>query len=83
MKIWESKKLTAKSWVIRLEQSGNESILVAIDAISGRIIANFIRWDSNGDIERMSCAENILITNGYDPYEHNNKYDDEGRWIID
>ncbi len=71
-----------KSWRITLIDMGaNYVMLVAVDARLGTIIANLIGFD-NGDVRIFNAAKQALVRNGYDPFEHNNKWTDNGELKI-
>lgn len=72
-----------KSWSIKMEERENGDIMVvAVDSTTGENIATIIIFDISGDI--MSCihARRILDGFGYGPYEHGNKYNDDGSIVI-
>lgn len=72
----------SKSWALSFKRECSDVILVACDASTGRIICNIIFFKKNGKITIATSAKKAIENNGYDPYEHGNKFDKEGRIII-
>lgn len=83
MKFFE-KETEAKHWVLgrRSYRNGN-AIVRAVDGVSGYTITGLILFKSNGRVIRCSRAKKALEEHGYDPYEHNNKWDNDGRIIVE
>ncbi len=71
---------TKKSWAITLNEKTNH--LEAVDSRKGTFIAQLIHFDKTGSIKISRNAASALITMGYDPEEHGNTFDNEGRIII-
>jgi hypothetical protein len=80
MKLFEESK--GKSWSVKLEK-GNENHLIAVDDITGQRIAYLITFKRNGVLLAQECAIKAFIAGGYDPYEHGNTFDEQGRIIVD
>lgn len=72
-----------KSWGLILQSYLEEKRLVAVDMSSGSFIGALLFFRETGEIERAVNAFETLEKYGYDPHEHDNKFDEEGRWIID
>ena len=89
MKIYREEKMQVKkSWCLKLcEKSLRNGIrgvfLNAVDSETGQSISQLIDFQSDGKIETLRRSFDILGKMGYDPYEHNNSFDEDGRIVID
>ena len=79
MKIYKENE---KHWVMKLEQDDRFTHLLAVDARTGKSIACLLEFDRDGEVHPIKFAFVALQGQGYDPYEHNNKYDLAGALII-
>lgn len=81
MKIFEGNEAVKKSWSIKLinDEDFDEPFLVAVDSVTGKVIAYLINFSDNGEIVTVIDAHQDLYDNGYNPFEHGNKFDDSGR----
>ncbi len=71
-----------KSWRIRLVQTVTDRvILAAVDAFSGNTVSHLIGFDT-GEVIVFTGAKESLDHEGYNPYEHNNKWDVDGKLMI-
>lgn len=84
MRIYQDKSnIHSKSWSIRLCDDGISEIgVVAVDSFDGKEIVWLICFDSSGKVSTVSNAYLSLFDDGYDPYEHNNKWAANGALII-
>lgn len=86
MKIYkEKKKEIKKSWSITLKPSQichQCPAIKIIDTDTGEQIDDLIRFTDWGSITRVQGIKDILEKRGYDPHEHNNTWDDDGKIII-
>ena len=84
MKIYEEKQEEKKSWSIRLGANLVDApVLFAVDSNTGEEIAGlFVFWKDGGVVKPMGVFE-TLKSSGYDPYEHNNRFNDDGSLEID
>ena len=83
MKIYEQES-KEKSWSIQLKTSTEKvSNLFAVDSKTGEHIAVLLRFQNNGAIESLGNAESLIKEKGYNPDEHSNQWDKEGRLEID
>jgi len=78
MKLFKQKD-TDKSWGLKLQDQD----LIAVDMESEIFIAALLYFRKNGDIDRALNAFGKLKDAGYDPHEHDNDFDYEGRWVIE
>lgn len=79
MKIYQEEKEEKKSWAIRL----NNSSLLAVDSITGEKICSIIVFGTHyGEIWNQNDVKHRLQKEGYDPFEHGNKFTDRGSIII-
>ena len=58
-------------------------VIIESTAIIGNHIAYIINFNQGGNVHNCNRVYNILLKCGYNPYEHNNKFDNLGRIIID
>lgn len=83
MKMFSREHQENKHWCIMLEKSITASVnLCAVNESTGEHITVLIVFDSRGEIGSCRHAEQDLKAGGYDPYEHYNQFDDEGRIVI-
>jgi len=84
MKIYNQKEaLNGKSWAIKLNNDSFGGVqLVAIDSLTGFTECVLIEMFENGKIRTADCAERALESGGYDPFEHNNSFDECGAIVI-
>ena len=81
MKIHNSKN--KKSWSIRLcEDTYFNAEVIACDSGTGKHICYLIGFVNDGSVILYKQTKSHLFENGYNPYEHGNKFDKEGRIII-
>ncbi len=72
----------SKHWSIDLQESASGAVnLVTVDATTGELIG-FLMTFKNGQAVRFEDADIALESEDYDPKEHGNKFDDEGRLVI-
>lgn len=64
-----------RNWCLKLDKS--KSMLIAVDSRTGKEIAPLIGFSKTG-IRSYVGAEKELIDSGYDPYEHEDTYDEFG-----
>lgn len=82
MKIFEEgKKL--KSWVLKMSEDSDEVELFAVDATTGSHIAYLVSFYREGRVKRVCGAFDQIQQEGYDPHEHGNTWDEDGRIIIE
>ncbi len=72
-----NEKPTKKSWAINLDPK--ERCLEAVDSETGRHIADLLVFLEKGLIRHCSYAKSCIKNEEYDPYEHGNTFDDDGR----
>lgn len=73
-----------KSWAIAMIADNPETVTVeAVDSVTGIWLATLIVFHSNGVVERDTSVYACLDGEGYDPFEHGNRFDDDGRIIVD
>jgi hypothetical protein len=82
MEIFKGKKELKKSWVIELDDS-NGCCLLAVDSQTGERIATVIYFHRDGKNRIVRSAHAALRKAGYDPHEHDNKFDSTGRMIFE
>jgi len=83
MRMFEGKHKENKHWCIVLEKSVHTNVdLCAVDEHTGDHITILIVFSCNGEIKSCRAALHDLKRMGYNPYEHNNEFDDEGRIVI-
>lgn len=78
MKIYEEKE-EKKSWSIKLEEENDEVSIDAVDSETGKSICSLIFFSLNGKITLIEGVKTILKEDGYDPYEHKNVFDQNGK----
>ena len=83
MKIYREEKKVKKSWCLKLRESDLEVYIDAVDSETGEGIAGLITFLSDGRIKSMCRSYDLLRGLDYDPSEHNNVFDEDGRIIID
>lgn len=71
-----------KSWSTIIDEDADDLILTAVDSYTGKRIADLIRFESCGRVYRCKSAKSALISDHYDPDQHLNHWDKEGRLII-
>ena len=76
----KKKKKVKKSWALYLDSDGNA--LAAVDAETGYKIVDLIMFYDDGDICQVYNAHLALLSAGYDPYEHGNRFSFDGEIII-
>ncbi len=83
MKIYTNKSCK-KSWAISLRDILNKecAFLEAVDSETGEILASILCFDSDGSIKKITGLEEALSRKGYDPYEHNNQFNEDGSILI-
>jgi len=82
MKIFEETGVEVKkSWSLKLTDAVWTIKLAAVDSITGVHISTLLWFKENGDIQHVTGCRNKMIVNGYDPYEHNNKFNYNGAII--
>lgn len=82
MKIYNPKQEPKKkSWAIELEKCESETSLYIyiVDAEDGTFLKTMLAFYSDGAVFR---PENAKPEPPYNPHEHGNKWDDEGRIVI-
>jgi len=72
-----------KSWGLKLQDYCGDKSLIAVDMETEIFIATLVYFREEGDIDRALNAFGKLEDAGYDPHEHDNDFDDEGRWVIE
>jgi hypothetical protein len=85
MKIYKEETKQKKSWAIKLEESSVRSVgaeLNAVDINSGKHLTTLIVFYNDGSIVTPDHAKGYLVKGGYDPYEHNNTFSDNGAIVV-
>lgn len=83
MKVYKDNSDKIKHWVMRLEEEGDNCVNVsAVDRNTGAHIAVLISFFQKGTVEVCMDAKRELEVQGYDPREHGNEFDEEGRLCI-
>jgi hypothetical protein len=87
MKIIDEKEKEEKSWGIKLveEYSGGYDggvCLIAADIRTHEYICTIQSFVPDGKIVKTLGVKEKLEESGYDPFEHNNKFDEYGTIII-
>lgn len=80
--IYDDTKLT-KNWGIKLVDNGLSATICALDIRTGEFIAHVIHFGSDGKVVTSTAAFQALSEQGYNPYEHNNEWDEHGSIKID
>ena len=73
MKVYNKRE---KSWslsVDRTDAAGCVNVSV-VDSVTGKNITNIIRFMDCGDVFVIIGARDAIEVQGYDPYEHGNKW---------
>lgn len=81
----EPKDPKIKSWSVVLTENQDPPRTIELDAVdseTGDLIASFLRIYDTGKVVLMPNVKQILENHGYDPHEHNNKFDGGGTIII-
>ena len=78
MKVYKGTGQTKKSWAIELTDDGR---INAVDAVTGKVIACLIVFEQ-GVVRAIMRVNGAIEYDGYDPFEHGNKFDEEGRIVI-
>ena len=71
-----------KSWALSFKRDYSKVALIACDASTGSFICNMIFFHDGGKITIATSAKATIAFYGYDPFEHGNSYDEQGRLII-
>jgi hypothetical protein len=71
-----------KTWALDLAYFPDESVLYAVDSGDGEHIAAIVSFRMDGSVVVESGAKDVLVYEGYDPYEHRNTWLPDGRIII-
>lgn len=85
MKMYDAKG--TKVWGIALETDQMGYVIptvsvAAVDGSTGDTICYLMTFEPTGEVVTDSGAFDVLKDEGYDPYQHNNKFDEEGRIIV-
>ena len=80
MNFWNDEYKTNKSWCLKLDAESSK--LSAVDAKTGDYIGDFLNFSKDGEVLNCESFKDVLVVGGYDPHEHNNRFDDIGRMII-
>lgn len=80
MKIFGSQN-SIKSWSLSLKNGKNVGVtkLVAVDSETGSRLCTVLTFTRNGDVKLKPGVKQALSEKGYDPNEHRNSYDWDGR----
>jgi hypothetical protein len=77
------KKPISKSWELVLRQSlPNVAVLGAVDSHTALRVCDLIVFEEDGKVLTSTNAKQKLEMEGYDPFEHGNQFDDQGRLLI-
>ncbi len=79
MKIYNKKKENNKSWSVILQENNGNIILSAVDSESGEWIAYLITFRADGTVVMEVGAHENFYDHEYDPFEHGNSFDEDGR----
>lgn len=86
MEIYNPKKnRTEKKWAIALEQGDGyvkHTRLVAVDAKTGDRITAIMVFSEGGLTVRCRLVKSALENCGYDPYQYNNSWSEDGELEI-
>lgn len=89
MKIFSEKKIIERSWALKLAYEDDDIDggcgfvdVDAVDSVTGKRIATINFFANSGHLQLVKFAETALKEAGYDPFEHNNIFDELGRMII-
>ena len=81
MKTFKRQKRSPKSWAIDKIEIGSEknvAVIVAVDSVTGKVLANLIAFLANGEVFLVNSAKKSLKIAGYNPYEHGNTWTSHG-----
>lgn len=79
MKIYKNKKeCKSKRWSIYLREEINSVFLLAIDDDTGRPLATLIDFETSGRVYCSTGAKDILLVQGYNPYQWKNEWNHDG-----
>jgi len=79
MLVYGNRTKQKKQWGVSLQQIGESAVLVAVDANDNTIIGYIATIDGKGNLCIHSALKDILEEDGYNPDDHNMKYDEQGR----
>ena len=79
MKVFKEATQSSKSWSIRLAEDGR---ILAVDSFTGNRLATILIFSEDGSVLKCMSVFSSLKGEGYDPYEHDNKFEDNGCIII-
>ena len=85
MKIVKSNNLGCKSWGIKLYQIDEQDkniYLNACDCDTEKFICGLIVFNYEGKVYPLSGAYHTLKDQGYNPHEHGNEFNKDGKIII-
>jgi hypothetical protein len=83
MKLFQCKKEdVVKSWSITLVEEVDEIKLKAVDSETGKHLVYILTFYPLGKVTKSENIFKRLKELEYNPYEHNNRFDERGRLII-
>lgn len=83
MKIYKEEQEEKKSWSLRLCRDDDGNVyLNAVDSKNGSLAAHILYFADNGGVINCDAARETISENGYNPREHGNIWDEEGRIVI-
>ena len=81
MKVFKENQEVKKSWALKLIEDSGTVSLIAVDSIIGHELACFTVFHNNGDVIHAEDIQHALSSQGYDPFEHGNEFNDDGSLI--
>ena len=83
MKVYKESDTTKKRWALNLDhRDGGDVSIIAVDSITGAYVAHLVRFHAYGGVSVCGWARDAMKERGYDPYEHNNRFDENGSLVI-
>ena len=84
MRLYKEKQQdVTKDWALRITKDDDGVRIDAVDEKTGNNVAFLISFYNDGVVSRHTSAKGAIEAEGYDPCQHNNTWDDEGRIVID
>ena len=72
-----------KSWALELRSDGDHVFLCAVDAYTGEAVSRLVSFYASGRVLTYDGAEDEIKSNGYDPYEHSNTFNQYGSLLVE
>lgn len=83
MKMYRAENTEHRSWALKLNQDNYSVSLEAVDTNTGSPAATMLVFKNNGEIIPIKNVFHFLKKKSYNPYEHGNKWNEDGSIVIE